>query len=166
MNKGIKKLIIALIAIIVLGFGAINILWYCHYSDYMDYRNALSKEVVGGETIYTLSKNGYKYSIKCPDYLDFGGNMAIVDHNVESDGAEPVLLIWHKLFNKNKYGVILHLNGDRNSSYQIYVDKDGNPVFEKNDSDDFRNEAESIAQENKETIAGLLSAMNDVWDIE
>ena len=42
----------------------------------------------------------------------------------------------------------------------------GNPVFEKNDSDDFRNEAESIAQENKETIAGLLSAMNDVWDIE
>lgn len=158
-----KRIIIASIFVVVAGFAILNILWFVHYSHFMDYRSVMTKEEVGGEISYAIRKNGYRYSINCPTYLDFGGNLAIVDHNETTDGNEAVLIIWPKLFKENQYGIILHSKDDFNISYQINIDGAGNPLYSDNDSEEYKNDIKSIISENQRTVDGLLEAMRDIW---
>lgn len=167
MKKSHKKvIIISIICVIVAAFAALNVLWYLHYSDFMDYRSVMKTEDVGGEISYVLRQNGYKYSIKVPSYLDFGGNLAIVEQNDTDDsGSKPTLLIWPKLFKEDKFGIMLRSKDEYNTTYQIYVDKSGNPIFTDDDSEEYKEEIQQILLDNKTSVDGLIKAMNDVWNI-
>ncbi len=167
MKKSYKKIIVVcIICVIAVAFAALNILWYLHYSDFMDYRSVMKTENVGGEISYVLRQNGYRYSIKCPNYLDFGGNMAIVEQNDEDDsGNKPTLIIWPKLLKPDKFGIILSTKDEYHTVYQIYIDKSGNPIFTDNDSDEYKEEVQQVLLDNKSSVDGLLKAMTDVWSI-
>lgn len=161
-----KTMVICIICVIAIAFAGLNILWYVHYSNFMDYRSVMDVEEAGGETSYVIRRNGYRYHIKCPDYLDFGGNMAIVEQIGDTTGNEPVLLIWPKLFKKTELGIMLTSKDGYNTPYGFLIDTSGNPIFLDDDSEEYRAEVQQVLLSNKSSVEGLLQAMNDVWDIE
>lgn len=153
-----KKLVIRILLITVSLFLVVNIAWAV-------IRNAECIRFVKGfdklETStlmvprYALAdEQGFTYAVKYPDYLSLSGNLSVC--LPEEDGSLFVdsLIIWFGAGNKLEYGVVLY---DDDEMYQIEIDRQGNPLD---------TEFEYIADKHKENIELLISAANQIWNLD
>lgn len=158
MNRKKKINAPILFGIILVGaFVLWNLAWVINLSrNYIPYRNALNKSESGA---YILEDNGYTYSIKLPDYLSFTGNMA-----VGKIDSQDTLIIWPSGIGEPVYGVRLSVTEDQRenvfSRYEMYVDKNGELVADKNSAD-----ALVIWEQKKESIREMLEACRNIWDL-
>lgn len=98
---------------------------------------------------YYKNDEQYTYFVKYPDYLSITGNLAVSVRNDEA--GVQAFLIWPVLFGEQKYGIMI---ADETGSYQIYTDKEGNPI-----DIGYR----EITDEYSSEIANIIEAANDVW---
>jgi DNA modification methylase len=99
--------------------------------------------------------DGFSYSVKYPDYLEFTGNLSIASPSTDEENPyTDSLIIWPLLKGGYEYGVILYTD---DTQYQIYIDKNGNAIDE---------EDENIVAEHSQSILTLLEKANTMWGIE
>ena len=116
---------------------------YCNGMQQNEFSNIITPR-------YYKNDEQYTYFVKYPDYLSIAGNLAVSVRNDEA--GVQAFLIWPVLFGEKKFGLMI---ADETGSYQIYTDKDGNPI------DDVYNE---ITDKYSSEIADIVAAANNVWN--
>lgn len=145
-----KRIFVIIGCVILFLFCTLNIFWYvavyCRYSDYTD---KVPKNEYG---IYGMTDSeGYNYNVKKPRYLSFKtGNLGVSTN----DGIG--LIIWPKIFDEYKYGVIITVD---EILYQIYITEELEVV--DNDNGFYK----KILFDNREIIEILFEKANDKWGL-
>ncbi|MBQ9035965.1 MAG: hypothetical protein IJ115_00675 [Erysipelotrichaceae bacterium] len=153
-NRKVLKVITLVLSVFVL----FNIFWYAwrdmKYDSYINEmeENELSSWIV--PRYKHVDDEGYDYSVKCPDYLSFTGNMSVGLPSLDNNPFTDFLVIWPKVFGGYEYGASLTVDG---VNYQIMINEDGSAV----DS-----QYSEIAAMSKETIDLLLHKANEKWDLK
>ncbi len=146
-----KKIIVA-IGIVLTIFLTWNIVWFVHYFNLKGY----TKNIPRDDGVYVTSDaEENSYSVKLPNYLQFNGNLALVDSNSHS------LIIWVSLTDSKTYGVQIcrkELKSDNFTFYSMLLDEDGQLLAEGNLDD-----AQEVYNANKEIIDKLYENANDFW---
>lgn len=151
-----KRTIIKFLAGVLFIFSLVNIAWYLiraakydGYSIGMDEAD-LSTFVVPQYT--DTDAENFTYSVFYPGYLHFTGNLFVGFPPVdERNPYTNSLLIWPLITGGYEYGVLLY--GD-DVQYQIYVDQNGNAIYEED-----RPMVSKYAQQ----ISTLLEKANAKW---
>lgn len=150
MNKKTKTTMF--IAIPLLIFLIINVLWFMHYTKFDDYTKDLPVRESGA---YGLEKDGYTYSVSKPSYLYFGGNMSVSDQD-----SLDTFVIWINSFSNNEYGSVLHIENEE--KYSMYVDKNGYLVDNKKNLSD----AKMVWDKNKDRVMKLANKAKEFWNFD
>lgn len=158
-----KKFIFAVIAVILLGFAIWNVLWLVHYNRYKQLRNKMETENVAGGTSYVVNKNDYLFSLEMPTYLHFNGNLAADKTVPGSEKSEITMLGWLNIFSDDEYGVILY--SDDGSMYQINMDKNGNPIFNKDTEQSDIDEMTALVEDNRQIISEVYAEWDSVFGL-
>lgn len=144
-----KKIIIAVISVVLAIFLAWNIVWVVHYFNLKSYTKDIPSDGDGGYVTNDDEENSY--SVKLPDYLQFNGNIALVDKDFNS------LIIWVSPFDEKTYGVQLGWD----DAYEMLLDENGQLLSEGNFDD-----AQEVYNANKQTIDKLYKYANDFWRLK
>lgn len=138
-SKRIKRnILIAGIVFVLLW----NVIWAANYLKYRQkgegYENYQNK--------FSNVKDGYSYTVKCPDLFSFTGNYAVTNED-----NTITLIVWPKLFLKGafeeyKMGLQIYDN-EMSHGYMFYIDS--NLAY-------IRNENNPFTPEEEETIERLL----------
>ena len=141
-----KTIIIILIAI----FTVYNLSWFSITTvKYNRYVKVIPKNKWG---LHFIEKeDGYMYSVKKPSYLDFTGNLGVVNNKKGNS-----LIIWPLISGGYKYGVRLQKDG---RAYEIYVDENMEPIL-KDDSTEVQK-----LKEYKTELEVLFTKANEMWDL-
>ena len=111
-----KKRIIKYMLSILLGFFLIwNIVWSVNFYTYYKFSSGYMKSPVS----YIKSGKDYTYTVACPGYLSFTGNLALTNNDNLSIIIWPALL----MLGSPEYGVGIS-DEMSDSTYRFYVDKD------------------------------------------
>ena len=124
-SKSVSKRIIAIILIIVLVFGGINLFWYGF--KYLPFKKIADKMQLNGDPEmprYVCEYDGYVFRVKMPGYLSFQtGFIYAVDKDhvdaaayIEGENGELVemntphvdLFAWPQVFGDTEYGVTIY----------------------------------------------------------
>lgn len=149
MSKS-KKVIIAVISVLLGIFLGWNIVWAVHYFNLRSYAENIPSDGDGGYVANDNEENSY--SVKLPEYLQFNGNLALVDNDFNS------LIIWVSPFDNKSYGVQICI--DAPDCYDMLLDENGK-LLEEGNLDD----AQDVYNANKETIDKLYENANDFWKL-
>lgn len=133
-------------------FAILNISWFLiTYYKYEPYIDAVPKNDYGFHGF--TDKDGYSYNVKKPGYLSYTGNLGITDKN-----NELALIIWPKIFGKNKYGLRIQ---KENEAYEIYVDENLEPIHIEDDET-----IKNIIKRYKPEIEKLYNNMKEKWNLK
>ena len=125
-------------------FLLINIIWGIYHISIFGKYEAITVDEAVPDAKISL-KDNLTFSVSKTRYLDFGGNLGIVDAE-----SQCYLIIWPTMFNGNTYGFMM---SDKSQTYYFIIDEDGNLL----NSDDFTAEEQLIYNENKESAQHLLN---------
>lgn len=141
-----KKIFISIICILVI----LNISWFLITSiKYKKFIDAVPKDEHG---VYALYKDGYSYGVKKPNYLQYTGNLSIVNNETGYN-----LIIWPLLLGEYEYGLIIV---DNEMGYEIYVDE--NMKLIDNDNLFYS----QLIEENQVAIEEIFSKANEMWNLK
>ena len=143
-----KKKIIIVISVILAIILTWNIVWAVHYFNLKSYAENIPSDGDGGYVTNDIEENSY--SVKLPDYLQFNGNLALVDKDFNA------LIIWVSLFDVKSYGVQICI-GDFNT-YDMLLDENGQLLKEGNLDD-----AQEMYDANKDIVDKLYEDANNFW---
>ncbi len=142
----VKKLLVIALSMFII----YNLVWFLTTTiKYDKYTKAVPKNEYG---LHYTVKDGYTYNIKKPFFFSFTGNLAVT-----KNGAGKSLIIWPKIFGGYTYG--FHIRKDE-SDYQIYVDKNYNPI---NKDDEVTVQK---VNECKTELEELFSKANEMWQLK
>lgn len=155
MKKNIVKILIGVVVI----FCLINVIWYVvRAATYNRYSVDMKESVFS--TFLTpnyedADDEGFTYGVYYPEYLRFTGNLFVgFPSEDENNPYTNSLIIWPLKNGEYEYGVLLYVD---NVQYQIYVDKNGEAIYEKD---------KSIVSENAQQISILIEKANSRWDLD
>ena len=153
-----KRKILKIIVIILIVFVAYNVIWFAWSRiKYGKYIGGMEKAEFGSfitpRYLYT-DDDGYDYLVKYTDYPGFTGNMSVGCPVVNENPFTDALIIWPKLFGKYELGVLLY--DEDGTGYSVYIDADGNALFE---------EDKDVVSRHSETIKDLLIKADRKWSI-
>lgn len=135
----IKMFSLILVSVILV----LNITWgIYHQILFGKYENITFDDTVPGAKI--SYKDNLTFSVSKTKYLDFGGNLGIVDAE-----NERYLIIWPSLSNGYSYGFMA---SDNEQSYNFLIDSNGNLL----NKDDFPQSAQLFYEDNKDHALYLL----------
>lgn len=144
-----KKLIKTSVALIFL-FVLLNVFWIIHHQlVYGKYEKITHVDSV--PNVFVSAKDDLTFSVSKKRYLNFGGNLGIVDAE-----KKRYLIIWPTLFKGNTYGFMM---SDETQTYNFIIDKCGNLL----NGDCFTQEAQIVYEENKENALNLLGEF-EAWE--
>ena len=140
----------------------------CYYTSYLPYKR-LAKNLSPADRFghlfsdYSGMQERYWLHIAMPNYLNFhGGNAAV---NLRSDFVSaptynpPGMFVW--VSNKEtKYGIHIF---EKNTIYQIYVDKNVNYIPSDQLTDDMNQKCRELLEQHREEVEGLMKAAQDKW---
>ena len=124
-EKSLKKRIIAIVLLIVVVFGGINLCWYgFKYLPYKKVADKMQLDTEAGAPRYVCENNGYTFRVKMPEYLSFqsGYIYAVDTDHVDSAGLiadedgelsemnvpHVDLFVWPQMFGEAKYGATIY----------------------------------------------------------
>ncbi|GAA0182032.1 hypothetical protein SH2C18_44780 [Clostridium sediminicola] len=136
---------------IILGVVILNLSWFLITTvKYHKFIKAVPKDKYG---VYGIKKeDGFTYSVKKPDYLQYTGNLAV--SNMEKG---ELLIIWPLIFGGYEYGFRVQEEG---GAYEIYVDENMNSI-DKEDKIAIKK-----LQEHKAELEELFFKANEMWKLE
>ena len=158
-----KKIIVAAAVVLLITFAVWNVLWILHYNQYKVFRDKTNMEIICGEVFYTKNSNGYHFNVFMPSYLRFNGNLAANKSLPDHEMDDIVMIVWLNLFHEDTYGVMV--NDSDGIQYQIYMDSQGNPVFEDEEDWNYIDEINPIIEANRELIDETYEAWDTVFGI-
>ena len=158
-----EKIAAAAAGLLLTAFAAWNGVWYLHYRQYQAFRDKTEKVTVGGMDLYQTSRDGYLFSVSMPSYLHFNGNLSADKTIPGNTQSEITMIVWLSLFGADEYGVILNTPDGLQS--QIYLDRQGNPVFEDGDDQNYKDDVQFLVSENQEIIRETYDAWDTVFGI-
>ena len=140
----------------VLLFCVINVVWYLiRAAKYNGFSAGMEESSFSTFVVpqYTYEDDeNFTYSVFYPGYLHLSGNLFVgfppADDNNPYTNA---LIIWPLITGGYKYGVLLY---EDDVQYQIYVDENGNAVYE---------EDRRIVSEHAREISILLEKAKEKW---
>ncbi len=150
-KMSVKKILLALVAVLVSLWLIISVLWYIWREvTYSHYVENIEQSGYSGFLVpsYAVDEDGYTFSVKYPDYLSLAGNLSVWP---DDDGV--VLIIWPELDGGYTYGVRLVME---DSLYDAYIDETGSAVY---DSD-----SNAVEQYHNEIVAAI-DAAHEFWDL-
>ncbi|WNY24028.1 hypothetical protein MmiHf6_13530 [Methanimicrococcus hongohii] len=155
-----QKILLAVIGIVLILFVVFNAVWLMNYKSYDRFERDDYTRPFGSS--YVLSKDGFHYNIKYPDYLQFSGNLGITN---EADTLS--MIIWPQAFKSNEYevGIIIYDAGSEYSFY-LYLDSDLNMNHDKmNLTEESSDIAEKLLEERRDEIEEMYSLAENEWNL-
>lgn len=144
-----KRLIKISIIILVSAFVLLNAVWGIHHNLlFGKYEKITVSEAVTNANV--SAKDGLTFSVSKAKYLNFGGNLGIVDAE-----NKKYLIVWPTLFNGNTYGFMM---SDDTQTYNFIIDSQGNLL-----NDNKFPKAAQIAYEDNKSYAKHLISEFDAW---
>lgn len=148
--KNLKRKKFIIIPILIILF--INIIWVSFIIfKYNKFIENIPKHKHGSNFI---SKDGYTYGVKRPDYLQLTGNLYIT-----KEGSRDSLLIWPLPLGGGEYGVIIS-DEENGIAQQIYVDENMQAIKKDNTLH------VKLIEENKDAIEEIFLRANKMWDLD
>ena len=161
-----SKLISTVLCVFLVGLTILTGAWY--YTTYLPYKR-LAKNLSSDRSFghlfsdYSGMQERYWLHIAMPNYLNFHGGYAAV--NLRSDFVSdptynpPGMLVW--ISNKEtKYGIHIF---EKNTIYQMYVDKDVNYIPDDTLTDEMNEKCRELLEQHREEAEGLMKAAQDKW---
>lgn len=153
-----KKKVFMIIGGILILFALFNIGWFTwrstKYSCFTDEMERAAMDTVFIPRYCLTDSENYDYLVKYPDYLSFTGNLSVgmpaSDNNLFTDA----LIIWPQLDGSYEYGVLLY--EEDGSGYNIYIDRNGNPLESEN---------QAVVERHYDNICILLQKADERWNI-
>ena len=143
-----KNLVIIGVAVLVLVFGILNVVWFAYSRSLKKYVKNIPEDGFGVYVTNDDAENSYSY--RFPHYLQFIGNMALMDKD------DNTLIIWTPMVGAKTYGVQLIL--EHNEIYEMFLDKDGNLIPDVNFHD-----AQGVYDEHRDIIQQLYRDAHEFW---
>ena len=167
-----KIILLSLLSIGIVYFGVKNILWKIQYSYIHSICETMNVENIAGEIRYSIVENGYQFYGHDINYMDFVMNLQVNECSYEKD-VSVILFIWPSKFEKTEFGIMIDVydepkeEGDRVmsffTSYGVYFDKDGNPLYKEEDTLVYRRFLQKLVEEHREEIDGTFAAARAKW---
>lgn len=172
-----------LLGITLLVFLCINAVWYITmkipYDSYLDKVERVVDEADESVIFNYKVVDGYKYSVKEPGYLGYGGFLSVgkeEGHIVEldkdgnitgSNGMYLSLYVWPKAFKETEYGMFFMDEG-QDVFQQVEIDSEANLILTKEIKGNVEliEYLEGLVEEYKEEILGLIGMAQDFWNID
>lgn len=148
MSKKKRNFVIIGIVALIIAFGILNAVWFTYSKGLEKYVKNIPDDGFGVYVVNDDADNSYSY--KFPHYLEFVGNMALMDKDLNT------LIVWTPLIGPKKYGVQLILEHDE--VYEMLLDKDGNLIADQN-----LNDAQDVYDEHREIIQQLYHDASEFW---
>ena len=161
-----SKLISTVLCVFLAGLTILTGAWY--YTTYLPYKRLaenLSPDNSFGHLFsdYSGRQERYWLHIAMPSYLNIHGGYAAV--NLRSDFVSdptynpPSMFVW--VSNKEtKYGIHIF---EKNTIYQMYVDKDVNYIPDDTLTDEMNEKCRELLEQHREEAEGLMKAAQDKW---
>ena len=161
-----SKLISTVLCLFLVGISILSGVWYyTSYRPYSQLTKTLTPDRSYGHLFpdYSDFQNGYYFLVTMPNFLNIGGGYAAVNMSINDYSDQtynpPSMFVW--VSNKEtKYGVCIF---EKNTSYQIYVDKDVNYIPSDNINDAMNEKCRELLEQHREEVEGLMNAVQEKW---
>jgi len=161
-----SKLISTILCIFLVGVTILTGAWY--YTSYRPYSRLTSKltpDRVNGKLKFEYMgfQDNYFFYVAMPSFLNIGGGYAAVNLSIDEYSDQsynpPSMFVW--VSNKEtKYGINIF---EKNTGYQLYVDKDVNYIPSDTLTDEMNEKCRELLEQHREEVEGLMKAAQDKW---
>ncbi len=159
-NNKCKKILFAIISVIVTAFIIYNIFWVTYVKTIY---GAFTENIPEDKGSILISLDDFSYSVKKPSYLSLTGNLSLIDEKT-SDG----LIIWPSPIYQNEYAVIITTDvtevDGREIPHQCVISIDENGQW-ADYSNVFGEKEKMILNERKSDIQMWLKMADDMWNL-
>ena len=175
-NNGILKRIIAVIVLIVIVFGGINLFWYGF--KYLPYKKMADNMQFNNDSEmprYLCTDDNYAYKLKMPGYLSFDSGYLYVGPNdedaallIEDDNGDIVeqniphvdMFVWPQMFSGTKYGITIY---EETFSKQFMINSLGEYLPDENTSEEEQADDRAWFEKHKDEIQDVMRAAHELW---
>lgn len=161
-----SKLISTVLCLFLVGLTILTGAWY--YTSYRPYSRLADKMTpnrVNGKLKFEYMgfQDNYVFYVAMPSFLNIGGGYAAVnlskDEYSDQSYNPPSMFVW--VSNKEtKYGINIF---EKNTGYQLYVDKDVNYIPSDTLTDEMNEKCRKLLEQHREEVEGLMKAAQDKW---
>ena len=178
-HKSVIKCIIAVILLIAIVFGGVNLFWYGF--KYLPYKKMADKMQFNNDSEmprYLCTDDQYMYRLKMPGYLSFTSGFLYVGPNDEeaavlyadddgsfSEANKPHvdMFVWPQIFSETQYGITIY---EETYSMQFMMNGQGELIPDENMTDEERAEAIMMFEKHKDEIRDIIRAAAELWGDE